>query len=72
MVGTRQGKFMFGCPLCGARPGKPCVEPKGRRKGQTCKAHLQRVQRYRKAVYGHLDDVKAIWVNAVETNRSRH
>ena len=70
MIGTRQGPFHFTCPHCGARPTKPCIEPKGRRKGKTCKTHSQRVNVYRRSK--GLDEVKVVWVNRVESKRSRH
>jgi len=60
----------YTCPYCGARPTKPCVHPAGPRKGKTTKVHGHRRARYQAAVSGQKDPV--IWVNAVETNRSRH
>jgi len=72
MVGTHRGPFRFFCPYCGAAPTKPCVEIKGRRKGKTCKTHSHRVQAFRKATYGHMDDMKGELLSAFETKRSKH
>jgi hypothetical protein len=63
------GPLQYSCPFCNARPGKPCIHPKGHRKGKTCKTHGHRYRRFKEAQVGK-DAV--IWVNPVETNRSRH
>jgi hypothetical protein len=67
------GPFQFICPLCGARPGKPCMNVKGPKTGRTCKTHGHRVQRFRQAqsLKAGGRDPHEIPV-PFETNRSRH
>ena len=68
MIGTRQGPFHFRCPLCHARPTKPCVRLNDRSK--TTKVHDERKAAYYRAI--GKDSVKVVWGNAIETKRSRH
>jgi hypothetical protein len=70
-IGTHRMPFKFGCPFCFARPGKPCVQTKGRNKGKTCKTHSARWLRYKKATAPR-DQIKAVWSSHYESNRSKH
>ena len=68
MIGTRQGAFRFRCPLCHARPGKPCVRLTDPSK--TTKAHDQRKRAYYRA--SGRDEVVAVWSSHYEGNRGKH